>query len=93
MNISAQIIEACKIVGDQKTLATMLSVTPSNVNQWISGVRPVPAVKCVEIEKLTRGVIARQTLHKDWAAHWPELARRNRKAKNTPAEQSALSAE
>lgn len=87
------ILKACEIAGSQAGLARFLDVTPQTVNQWISGAREIPATQCYPIETLTKGAVTRENLRDDWKKHWPELARRNRKAKNTPAEQSALPAE
>lgn len=65
---------ACKIVGSQARLALLVGVTPSAVNQWISGNRPVPIERCVAIEKATKGMVTRKDLRPaDWQMIWPEL--------------------
>ena len=65
---------ACKIVGSQARLASLVGVTPSAVNQWITGHRPVPIERCVAIEKATKGMVTRKDLRPgDWQTIWPEL--------------------
>lgn len=50
-------------------MARLLGVTPSTVNQWTTGYRPVPAERCPEIEKLTQGAVRCEELRPDvdWA--------------------------
>lgn len=48
------IARACEVVGGQATLAGHLDVTPATVSQWCNGVRPIPAERCPQIEKITR---------------------------------------
>lgn len=56
-------------------LARLLHVSAAAVNQWVSGVRPVPARHCSAIEQATKGAVTRKDLRpKDWADYWPELA-------------------
>ena len=75
MNISEQINKAGDFAGSQKLLADLVGVSPSNVNQWASGVRPVPIEKCVAIERVTNGAVTRKDLRPDdWQLIWPELA-------------------
>lgn len=63
------IARACGLVGSQTQLARILSVTPATVNQWISGVRPVPAERCPAIERATEGAVTCEELRPDvdWA--------------------------
>lgn len=56
---------ACKIVGSQARLAKLIGVSPSAVNQWISGVRPVPAERCPAIERATNGDVRCEDLRPD----------------------------
>jgi len=75
MNISEQINKAGDFAGSQKLLADLVGVSPYNVNQWASGVRPVPIEKCVAIERVTNGAVTRKDLRPDdWQLIWPELA-------------------
>lgn len=55
-------------------LATNLNVTSGMIGQWLSGHRKITPKKCVEIEKLTNGIVKRQELRPDdfWEI-WPEL--------------------
>ena len=64
---------ACEIVGSQASLARAISVAPAYVHQWIKGIRPVPANRCVAIEKATKGAVSRKDLRSDWKMIWPEL--------------------
>jgi len=60
---------ACKNLGSQRALAVMLGVTPATVNQWISGIRPIPAERCPAIERATAGAVTCEDLRPDvdWA--------------------------
>ena len=49
----AAILRACAAVGGQASMARLLDVTPSAVNQWCSGDRPVPAKSCPTIEQIS----------------------------------------
>jgi DNA-binding transcriptional regulator YdaS (Cro superfamily) len=51
--------------GKQVELATRISVTPQAVNQWVSGLRPVPAKHCIAIETATGGQVTRHDLRPD----------------------------
>ncbi len=37
---------ACAVVGGQSAMARLLGVSPPSVNQWIKGVRQLPAERC-----------------------------------------------
>lgn len=57
-------------------LAKRISGHQSDVSDWVKGVRPVPAARCVAIEKATAGQVTRQELRPDdWHQIWPELKR------------------
>ncbi len=74
MNTEA-IERACEAVGSKAALARAVGVKPPVIQQWIKGDRPIPAKRCVAIEKATNGAVTRQQLRpNDWEAHWPELA-------------------
>ncbi len=47
---------ACAVVGGQSAMARLLGVSPPSVNQWIKGVRQLPAERCPAIERATKGV-------------------------------------
>ncbi|GAA0493556.1 helix-turn-helix domain-containing protein [Pigmentiphaga daeguensis] len=66
---------ACDIFGGQSALARRLGVSAVTVNQWLKHERPVPAARCVAIERATNGAVTRQELRPhDWAEIWPELS-------------------
>ena len=55
-------------------MSDSLGVTPATVNQWVSGVRPVPIERCPAIEVATHGAVTRRDLRPDdWWLIWPEL--------------------
>jgi len=59
--------KAVEIVGGQSALATALGIkNPAIVWQWVNKVRPVPAKYCVDIERLTKGVVTREQLCPDF---------------------------
>lgn len=61
--------------GGQFALATELGITPVLINQWANEKRPVPPERCVQIERATKGAVARPDLRPDdWERIWPELA-------------------
>lgn len=51
--------------GQQSELARRISVSPQMVHQWITGARPVPAHRCLAIEKATNGTVTRYQLRPD----------------------------
>ena len=66
--------DACKIVGDASALAKALGVGVTVVSEWARGKRPVPIIRCVEIEELTGGAVTRKQLRPDdWWQIWPDL--------------------
>lgn len=72
---SNPIIRAGDVVGGQSALAHLLGVSPPTVSQWRSGIRPIPAERCVAIEQATNGAVTRKDLRpNDWESIWPELA-------------------
>lgn len=61
--------------GNGVALATALEIAPSYLSQMAHGLRPVPPVTAVEIERLTKGAVSRkETRPDDWALIWPDLA-------------------
>ena len=66
--------DAIKLAGGQAELGRRLGVSPAAINQWSAGRRPIPAGRCVAIEKVTDGVVRRWDLRPyDWMHYWPEL--------------------
>lgn len=51
--------------GDQAKLARKLKVAPVLVHQWAKEKRPVPAERCLSIEKATNGAVTRYDLRPD----------------------------
>ena len=69
---------AIKIVGNGALLAEKLGVTAVTVSDWASGKRPVPIIRCVEIEELTCNAVTRKQLRPDdWYQIWPDLRGKN----------------
>lgn len=58
-------------VGNQQWLG--LGVSPPSVNQWIKGVRQLPAERCPAIERATRGEVLCEELRPD--IDWSYLRR------------------
>ncbi len=56
---------AVEAAGSQASLAKSINVTIGAVNQWVHGLRPVPAGRCLAIEKATRGIVTRYDLRPD----------------------------
>ena len=65
------IFKAAQILGSQKRLADLLGVKAPTVSQWLKGQRPVPVLRCPEIERLTRGEVRCEDLRPDieWEQH------------------------
>ncbi|KAB8312269.1 helix-turn-helix domain-containing protein [Erwinia endophytica] len=57
--------KACQSVGSQAALARCLGLSPPTVNQWVSGKRPIPAERCLDIEKATLGAVTCEELRPD----------------------------
>ncbi|WP_315710006.1 helix-turn-helix domain-containing protein [Brenneria uluponensis] len=66
---STAILNACHIVGGQASLARSLGLSSPTINQWVMGVRPIPADRCPAIEKITAGAVTCEELRPDvdWA--------------------------
>ena len=60
--------------GSSSQLAKKINVPSSDVYNWASGKRPVPAKRCVQIELATEGAVTRKDLRPDdWHEIWIEL--------------------
>lgn len=57
----------------QAAMAASIGANQGFFNQWVHGLRPIPARYAVAIEKETDGVVSRRDLRQDWAAIWPDL--------------------
>lgn len=61
--------------GAQIKLSREINISISILNEWVSGKRPIPLKRCVQIEKTTNGAVTRKDLRPDdWIEIWPELA-------------------
>lgn len=66
--------DACEFAGGVTALAKCLGLPPQVIHNWAAGKRPVPVIRCVEIEELTGGAVTRKQLRPDdWYQIWPEL--------------------
>ena len=63
------ITKAFKAVGSGSELARRLGVHVSMPSQWAMGHRPIPAERCIEIERITNGAVRCEELRPDvdWA--------------------------
>lgn len=63
------ILKACRVVGGQAAMSRYLGVSSPTINQWTTGVRQIPAERCPEIEKVTKGEVTCEELRPDvdWA--------------------------
>ncbi len=60
--------------GGKTKLAAAIGAHASDVSDWVSGSRSVPAHRCPEIERATSGAVTRRDLRpRDWMKFWPEL--------------------
>lgn len=55
--------------GNATRLSRDLNVDQSLISLWANGVRPIPAERCLEIEKITEGAVTCEELRPDvdWA--------------------------
>lgn len=61
--------------GAQANLSKSTGIPAPMLSNWASGDRPIPVVRCVELERATGGVVTRKDLRpNDWRQIWPELA-------------------
>lgn len=58
--------------GGPTALARKVGRTPSEVSQWISGVRPIPMASAALVESVS-SVTRQQLFPDDWQQIWPEL--------------------
>lgn len=62
MNPAEAATKAAGILGSKAKMAKLLNVRPPTVNQWCSGIRPIPAARAIQIETLTEGQVKREAL-------------------------------
>lgn len=52
-----------------------LGVKPPSALSWRDSNKPLPILRCVQIEQATNGLVTRKDLRpNDWHLIWPELA-------------------
>lgn len=56
---------ACSLMGGLTSLARAIGVTPPTVHQWITGARPIPLRRCMDIERITDGSVTCEQLRPD----------------------------
>jgi DNA-binding transcriptional regulator YdaS (Cro superfamily) len=59
--------------GMVNALAEKLAVPPALLSQWKVGARPVPAERCMAIERATGGAVRCEDLRPDLADDWAYL--------------------
>ena len=61
--------------GSIASLSKAIGGHASDVSDWANGVRPIPPVRCVEIERATDGLVTRSEMRpNDYVLIWPELS-------------------
>lgn len=53
------------VAGSQQVLAGRIGVTQAFISQWVTGRRPVPAERCVAVERATDEKVTRYELRPD----------------------------
>jgi DNA-binding transcriptional regulator YdaS (Cro superfamily) len=71
--------------GRAASLARAIGVRATQIGKWVSGERPIPEKRCVQIERATDGRVSRQELRDDWREIWPELSRDDQAGHAAPA--------
>jgi DNA-binding transcriptional regulator YdaS (Cro superfamily) len=62
------------VPGASRRLQDGLQINDAYLRQMAGGVRAVSPARCVQIERLTGGVVSRRDLRPDdWRSIWPEL--------------------
>lgn len=61
-------------VGGPSALARALRIKPPTVIQWISGDRPIPGKRCIQIELACGGAVTRYELRPDIFGPTPKRA-------------------
>jgi len=70
--------QAIKHFGSQAAMASALKISQPTISEWLRGERRVPAERCPEIERATKGAVRCEELRPDVA--W-EVLRRQAEAK------------
>lgn len=65
---------AISTLGGLSKFSKAIGVRPPTVSEWATGKRPVPIKRCVQIEKLTGGVVTRKDLRpNDYHEIWTDI--------------------
>jgi DNA-binding transcriptional regulator YdaS (Cro superfamily) len=72
------ITKAVDLLDGTNATAEKLQVSPPTVSEWLSGKRPVPWKRCIELERLTGGEVKRKELLPDF--DWDFLAKQSKAA-------------
>lgn len=60
--------------GASLALAKKIGAHASDMSTWVNGIRSVPPLRCIDIERATNSQVTRKDLRpNDWQQHWPEL--------------------
>jgi len=86
--INEPVQKAALIIGSQAKLAREIGASPAMVHQWINGIRPISAERCIDIERVTSGGVTCEELRPDLAERWAYL-RGTEKTASIPADQKA----
>lgn len=70
--------KAIDSLGGTFAAAKLIGVRPPAISDWLSGKRPVPIKRCVQIEQLTQGAVTRKDLRpNDYWEIWQDLPKDN----------------
>lgn len=61
-------------------LARKIGISPVLISQWKLGVRPIPAERCIDIERATDGLVTCEELRPDLSERWAYLRGTEQKA-------------
>lgn len=77
---NSHIEKAAEICGGQSRLARAIGVTPAMVHQMITGMRPISAERCIDVERVTCGAVKCEDMRPDLADRWAYLRNSGQKA-------------
>ena len=72
--------KAAEILGSKAKLARVVGASPAMVHQWINGIRPISAERCIDIDRATHGAVTCEDLRPDLSDRWAYLRGTERKA-------------
>lgn len=75
-----KLIDYTKQNGGQSALAKKIGVVAVVVHNWVHGVRPIPAERCIDIERVTGGAVTCEELRPDLSERWAFLRGTEKKA-------------